>query len=309
MKRLGRHLGLCFMAIILAACSENDNPVEDATSTLRIRLSFPEAIEQEWSGTDTRADAQQFILRCVAEVYESGTNQCVMHCSLLPEATDDPEIFLATLEGLQPEVCDVVLWTDYVPADDVENGYYDARSLTAITRNEEIDYTTDRELRQAYFARFSPDMSQGSVLTREVEMQHPFARYRIVATDLPHYEEIKHANQYPDVEGIVARVECSSYFPCSFNAWSGLPNDACKGLSFETDAMRSEDGVVLADDLLWADTARSSVILSITLLDRTTRQVISRVGDLVVNYRRGYPTTLSGEFLTAGNASGGRTID
>lgn len=310
MKRLGQRLGWALAAVLLAACSESGDPLEEAaTATLRIRLAFPEPIEQEWSGAATRADDPPPVLRCVAEVYEAGTGQCLMHRVLSPEATDNPEVMLATLDGLPPEACDILLWADYVAGDDEAIGYYDTESLRAITRNEEMAYTTDPEWRRAYYALISPDMAQGSVLTREVEMQHPFARYRIVATDLVHYEEIKRVNQYPDVEGIVAQVVCSSYFPTSFNAWTGLPNDAQMGVAFESDALRSDEGVVLVDDLLWANTNRSSVILSITLLDRSTRRVISRVDDLVVNYQRDYRTTLSGAFLTAGTASGGVTVD
>lgn len=48
MKRLGQRLGWALAAVLLAACSESGDPLEEAaTATLRIRLAFPEPIEQE----------------------------------------------------------------------------------------------------------------------------------------------------------------------------------------------------------------------------------------------------------------------
>ena len=90
-----------------------------------------------------RAAAADYTLRCVAEVYETGTDKVVLHKPLQPELQDDGTY---TIELQLPEGSyDLRLWSDYARTDaPLADAFYHTESLKAVNIFTE-PYTGDTE--------------------------------------------------------------------------------------------------------------------------------------------------------------------
>lgn len=280
-------------------------------ATLGLELSLPEDSFLPYTEqVDTRSLPEGYDLRAVIEVCQSGGRNRLLHRVLPLPLSDTASHPFIWLENLPTQACDVVIWTDYVPAGQMEDYHYDTSDLKAVTFNPDGEYVAGADSRNAYAARFSTNFSAGDTLVRTVEMKRPFAKYRIVATDLQRYEQMRSVNDFPQLEDIEVRAAYTSYFPNSYNARENRPNDATleqtyrSALTFVTDSI-----VQLAADFVWVDQMDSSVQLSLDLVDTRTGDTLSTARDLDIHYRRGCLTTLSGNFLTAGKSSGSITVD
>lgn len=276
-------------------------------ATLGLALTLPaDAFPAYTEQVETRSVPEGYGLRTVVEVWQPGGRNCLMH-HVLPLAEADTVLWL---ENLPLQACDIVLWADCVPAGQTADYHYTTSSLKAVTFNPDIDYTTGTDTRNAYAARLSVDLSAGDTIRRAVEMERPFARYRIVATDLQRYEQMRNVNGFPLLEDIEVRAAYTSYFPNSYNACEDRPNNATLEQSYlSTPAAATDSTVQLAADHVWVDNLDSSVRLTLAVVDRRTGDTLSLARDLDIRYRRGFLTTLTGDFLTAGKSAGSITVD
>lgn len=280
-------------------------------ATLGLELSLPEnSFLPYMEQADTRSLPEGYGLRAVVEVWQSGGHNRLLHRVLPLTFADTASHPFIWLENLPTQACDVVIWTDYVPAGQTEDYHYATSDLKAVTFHPDREYVAGADSRDAYAARFSTNFSAGDTLVRTVEMKRPFAKYCIVATDLQRYEQMRDVNDFPPLESIEVRAAYASCFPNSYNAHENRPNNATleqtyrSALTFVTDST-----VQLAADHVWVDNLDSSVRLNLDLVDMRTGDTLSTARDLDIHYRRGCLTTLSGDFLTAGKSSGSITVD
>lgn len=280
-------------------------------AVLELMLSLPTAAFPPYAEeAETRSVVEGYALRYVAEVWQSGGRNRLLHHVLLPTGMDTDSRPIVRLENLPLQACEVVLWADYVPEGQSEDHHYATSDLEAVTFNPNVEYAAGVDTRTAYAARFSVDLSAGGTVAHVVEMERPFARYRIVATDLRRYEQMQDVNDFPAWEDIEVRARYTSYFPSSYNVPEDRPNNAVMGYTYRCAPVADTDSTVqLATDYIWVDLTDSSVRLDLALTDRRTGDTISLATNLHIPYRRGYLTTLSGDFLTAGKSSGNITVD
>ena len=279
-------------------------------STVRLALSVPGLDLPAY--TATRAGSEGKPLRCVAEVYQAGTSnrvhRRVQDCALQSDGT-----FLAEL-SLMPGDYDLRLWADW------DGGYYNADDLgkvTVLTENCVANGETDKK--DAYYATSSlsiPSSPTEGVEGASVSLERPFAKYRLIATDVEaYYNLIDKGEALPAIEDLQVRVTYEGFFPTGFNVATGKPNDALNtGIHYSSVPTVAEgyDAKVnrqVGADFVLTNGEESFVNVTIQMVDTNTGDIIATVQHVKIPYKRGHLTTVTGHFLTAGKTPGGVQID
>lgn len=278
-------------------------------STVRLALSVPGLDLPAY--TATRAGSEGKPLRCVAEVYQAGTSnrvhRRVQDCALQSDGT-----FLAEL-SLMPGDYDLRLWADW------NGGYYNADDLNKVLVLTD-DYVANGETdkKDAYYATTTlsvPSSPTGGV-EGAVSLVRPFAKYRLIATDVEAYHNlIDKGEALPDIEDLQVRVTYEGFFPTGFSVATGKPNDALNtGIHYTSVPTVAEgyDAKVnrqVGADFVLTNGEESFVTVTIQMVDTNTGEAVAAVQHVKIPYKRGHLTTVTGHFLTAGKTPGGVQID
>ena len=278
-------------------------------STVRLALSVPgldlPAYTTRANGSDSKP------LRCVAEVYQAGTSnrvhRHVQDCALQSDGT-----FLAEL-SLMPGDYDLRLWADW------DGGYYNADDLgkvLVLTDSYVANGETDKK--DAYYATTAlsiPSSPTGGI-EGAVSLIRPFAKYRLIATDVEaYYNLMDKGENLPPIEDLQVRVTYEGFFPTGFNVATGKPNDALNtGIHYTSVPTVAEgyDAKVnrqVGADFVLTNGEESFVNVTIQMVDTNTGDIVATVQHVKIPYKRGHLTTVTGHFLTAGKTPGGVQID
>ena len=287
-------------------------------STVRLALSVPGL---DLSAYTTRAGGDSKPLRCVAEVYQAGTNnrvhRHVQDCALQSDGTYFAEL------SLMPGDYDLHLWADW------DGGYYNADDLNKVlvlTDNYVANGETDKK--DAYYGSLSLTLPSGEgtqtgqssptggVEGASVSLVRPFAKYRLIATDVEaYYNLISKGEALPPIEDLQVRVTYEGFFPTGFNVATGKPNDALNtGIHYTSVPTVAEgyDAAVnrqVGADFVLTNGEESFVNVTIQMVDTRTGDIVAIVQHVKIPYKRGHLTTVTGHFLTAGKTPGGVQID
>ena len=286
--------------------------LKDGTSginlaTVTLRLTLPDKTMPDHPA-DRSAGGESKPLRCVAEVWQTGTDNCVHHRTLLCTSQTDGA-YLAEL-FLMPGDYDLRLWTDW------NGGYYNADDLSAVTvltDSYEADGETDKK--DAFYAAETLTVTD-DMPEKRVTLTRPFARYRLVAADVEAYHNlIKNGENLPAIEDLQVRVTYEGFFPTGFNVATGKPNDALNTSIHYTSVPTVAEGYDEATarqvgaDFVLTDGEESAVTVTIQMIDTNTDDTVCTVSGIKIPYKRGHLTTVSGHFLTAGKTAGGVQVD
>lgn len=276
-----------------------------APASVRLYLRLPEVRVAQTRSTGNR-------LRCVAEVYDPESGQCVVHRAFFPATDTDARTFEVTLDNLEQLDYDLLYWTDYVPGNEPDEDHsYLTSSLKAVTLNGDVPYVAGDIGRRAYYLHAKADLSHQSSVQQAVTMSSPFASYSVTGADKQKYEEMQNVNDLPGWDDIEVQGSYDGYFPCAFNVWDGVPVDARAGQTFTAQAMRTPEGeIVLFNDYIFAGGDQASFTsVSFTLVDKRTGEPFSQVDNVIVDYTPGAEAMVSGDYLTAGVFSGDMNVD
>ena len=149
-----------------------------------------------------------------------------------------------------------------------------------------------------------------------VALMRPFARYRLVATDVAaYYNLIEKGEPLPPIEELRVSVTYEGFFPTGFNVEAGAPNDALNTGIHYASAPVTAEGYDEAEcrqvgaDLVLTNGGESFVTVTVQMVDTRTGETVATVEHIKVPYRRGQLTTVTGHFLPAGKTTGGVEID
>lgn len=276
-----------------------------APSWVRLYLRLPEALAVQTRNTGNR-------LRCVTEVYDPESGQCVVHRAFFPTVGADAKTFEVTLDNLEQLDYDLLYWTDYVPGSEPDEDHcYLTSSLKAVVLSSDVPYVAGDVGRRAYYLHAQADLSQQGSVQQAVTMNSPFASYTVIGADQQKYEGMQGVNDLPGWEDIEVQGTYNGYFPCAFNVWDGVPVDARAGQTFTAQARQAPEGeIILFSDYIFADGDQASFTsVSFALVDKRTGEPFSQVDDVIVDYMPGEETTVSGDYLTAGAFSGDMNVD
>ncbi len=276
-------------------------------ATVTLRLALPDKTMPDYPASRS-ADGESQSLRCVAEVWQTGTDNCVHHriqdCILQADGT-----YIAEL-SLMPGNYDLRLWADW------NGGYYNADDLSAVTvLTDSYVANGETDKKDAYYTASvlnvgEEDTEQAITLTR------PFARYRLIANDVEGYLNlIKNGENLPAIEDLQVRVTYEGFFPTGFNVATGKPNDALNTSIHYTSVPTVADGYNEATarqvgaDFVLTNGEESAVTVTIQMIDTNTDETVCTVSGIKIPYKRGHLTTVSGHFLIAGKTAGGVQVD
>ena len=276
-------------------------------SMVRLRLTLPEPDMPAYTSTRAK-DGENTPLRCVAEVYQTGTDNRIHHrewnASMQPDGT-----YLAEL-SLMPGDYDLRLWADW------GGGYYNADDLSAVTvltDNYAAGEETDKK--DAYYTASVLNIGEDSS-EQAITMTRPFARYRLIANDVEGYLNlIANGEDYPPVEDLQVLITYEGFFPTGFDVATGKPNDALNtGIHYTTAPVAATgypeaEARQIGSDFVLTNGEESFVTVTIQMIDPRTGEAISTVSGIQIPYRRGHLTTVTGRFLTAGKTTGGVEVD
>lgn len=285
-------------------------------STVRLLLTVPGKEMPPYSSKGrTRATSEEdtYRLRCVAEVYRQGTStrvhRHVQLCTPQADGTYPAELLL------QPGDYDIRLWADWVTDGTTNDKYYDASDLTQVnilTTDYVANGQTDEK--DAYYATPSASVTNETTDVN-VDLIRPFARYRLVATDVEAYENLRAGGEnLPPIEDLRVCVAYENFFPTGFNVEHGWPTDSQTGVAYSShpvvaDGYSADEARQVGADFILTGTDDGNASITVTMTDSRTGEVVSRLTGIPFPYRRGYLTTVTGTFLTAGLTPGGVHLD
>lgn len=281
-------------------------------STLRLLLTVPGTSMPGYKAARS-ANAIAPALRLTAEVYREGTDTRVHRHALLCAPQADGR-YLAELSLLQGSY-DLRLWADWTTDGTTADKYYNADDLTAVTvLTDGYVANGQTDEKDAYYATVTAGIT-ADTQDKEIELTRPFARYRLVATDVEGYRNLMDKEGYPPIDDLLVSVTYEGYFPTGFNVMSGKPNDALNtGITYSAGIVAAagyepDKARQVGADFVLTNGTESFVTATIRMTDRHTGEAVSTLRGVKIPYRRGHLTTVTGAFLTAGRATGGVDID
>lgn len=283
--------------------------------SLCLQFSIPETGMADYNPVKAqkRAADAGYILRCVAEISKAGTDQVVLHKTFTPELQSDGtyKVNLQVSEGLY----DIILWTDYVLLDNPHSDvFYNTANLKAVTIITE-PYKANSDAKDATYGNENGISVVENEKTIVMQMQRPLAKYRLIVdseeVDKYLYMMQLKPSDFPVLDELTVNIQYQGFFPSSFNASLGKPNDAIGGIHFSAPlshyaAANSE--LELASDWIFVNGSSSFVKATVIVADSNGTE-ISRVPGVQIDYRRNELTTIKGEFLTSGAQYGGFSFE
>lgn len=210
----------------------------------------------------------------------------------------------------------LLVWSDYVKADEQETGlYYDATSLTPVMP--QGNYVGNNERKDCFRGCADLDLRNyrdewAANTNIDIELQRPVGRYEIVTTDLGAFRQ-RIADGLISGSEFSVRVRYADYRATAYNVLQNVPKNFLSYLFYKTN-LKSENwegdqaSIVLGFDycLVEAGEAGSKIPVEIEVLNEKNQQVSRTV--LTIPVVQGYNTVVSGRFMT-GTDDGSVSVD
>lgn len=308
---------ICLMtAVLLTGCHHHCHQAVDKNGRMELTLRLPSTIFPEYTTTSkTTTDSdEKLALRAVIEITSpTSDSQRVLRKECSPVRNADDGSYSVGFD-LDAGIYDIYIWADSVVASAPTADYlYDTSDLRSVTTSLS-PYVGMTDAKEAAYAVMSSISHSDTGSTHNVYLQSPFAKYRLITNDVRRYNEFHKANPttFPAVSELRCRIDYEYFFPTSFNLTTGKPNDSAAGISYTTsvsraDGFETEDAVTIAGDAVFADNTGSFLSLTLTITDIGGRIIAYHPG-IRIDYRKGFMTTVTGNFLTARQTEGGVNI-
>lgn len=241
-------------------------------------------------------------LRGVAYIFKKGTSELFVTKRAMLTPTTTEGVYSIGLSLFKGEY-DINLWVDYTKDATTDNHYIttDANIIRILPK---ADYIANTDTRDAFSKRFSLTVGEGGNTVQNVEMHRPLAKYRLVATDVKKYEELRIKRGYPALDDVKIEIAYEGFLPNSYSVAQSKPADADTGYRYASVCSEQEESkVTLGKDYIFVNGTQSSVSVTI-LLKNSEGKTIGGVKGVKIDYRAGQLTTVSGDYLTAGLGSG-----
>lgn len=279
-------------SITQAIITITDEPVTDNITVVSLDLVYPSSDLPAYTKSSTTPT-----LRAVVELYQSGTTNRMYRKTY----TYGEEMTLTLTSGDY----DVRVWSDYTLDKDTDL-YYNSEQTNNISILSKEGYTANTDYKDA-FAGVSTLTTDGAEMNHTHTLKRPFAKYKIIATDVEEYEAMRESRGYPELDDLSIEIIYEGYLPTAYNMVDAILCGADTGYSFNSEITGATDTeATLATDYVFVNGSGSSVSVTIYIKD-ADGNTISAVSGNTIEYKADYLTTISGGFLTAGK--GGITID
>lgn len=272
-------------------------------STVTLNLTFPSPRLPDFVATQqkSRAAGDEVRLRAILEVYKKDKKELVLRKQefLAPTATEG--VYTTDLQ-LSPAEYDLRIWADYT-ADVLTDNHYITTDADIIRIRPKADYTANSDTRDAFSKAVTFTVGNQNS-TEAITMHRPVAKYRLVATDVAKYEQIRTQKGYPALKDLQIFIGYETFLPNAYSISQNKPADSDTGYSYNsTLSEQSDSKATVGKDYILVNGTQSFVTVTILFKDAAGKTV-SGVKGVKIEYRAGQLTTVSGDFLTAGLGSG-----
>lgn len=290
--------------LIFIVLDRNSAGVTDVKVDLMLDIPSPELLPfvNSRSGVDTVA------LRGTAFIFKKGSTELLAVKRQMLFATDRAGIYTMSLTLVEGDY-DVSLWVDYAKDEVTDNHYITTTSDDVMRIRPRESYSANLESRDAFSARIVLPMSRANAVPMDVKMIRPLAKYKIIATDVAKYEELRKKRAFPALEDLEITVVYGGFLPSAYSIRESKPADAETGyLYLSAFGNKTDREVDVTKDYVFVNGTQSSVNISIVFKEKSTGKIVSQAAGIKVDYRANMLTTIRGDFLTVGTSSG-ITID
>lgn len=328
---MGKRIGyIVLYALLMASCRPTileipeNGGIDPTLVNLELLLST-EPVEPYTSANTPSGDASEmpYDVRWIIEVYRDGLpGDLVERRILAGEPASDGVHSIQTTFALHAAKYHAVAWVDYVDAGLVADKYYEVDTLSSIRIPDSEHYVGNEAYKDAYAGNQVFDLSAyrdiwNAETSSAMKVTPAVAKIEFIATDVDKFlgQTAPSGNSNLlagdgaspgdlDVASLQITVQYAGYFPSSYNAYTGKPNDASLGVSFDCCATPLSDTEArLAGDHVFVNGSESAV--TVNLLVRDNRgNLLNEVAGIRVPVVSGKLTTIRGEFLTKKISSG-----
>ncbi len=281
---------------------EGSGAVEVTMVTLN--LTYPQPLLPDYVVTKALSIGENVRLRAIIEILHKNTDNVVLRHQKFVESTTTAGVYKTSIVMPQGEF-DVRIWGDY-SENETEDYHYNTSNLKDVKILPKESYWANTDTRDCFgFATTINISKEGK--TENYTLHRPLAKYKIVANDIEKYNEIRVKRGYPPLEELKIYVMYSGFFPAGYNILDKTLTASSEGYKYTAGVTEIDDKkAVVAKDFVLVNGKESSVVVNITFKD-ANGNTVSGVNGIKINYKAGYLTTISGDFLTAGK--GGIDID
>ncbi len=212
-------------------------------------------------------------------------------------------------ENLRHKVYNVAVWSEFV--DEAEKSLaFEHEQITYIAQCK--PYRGSTEDKDAFSLSKAEDLTQavGEVEDR-LTLTRPFGKFRIVATDVEQFMTDRGYTR-AQIEKMTVQLVYNGFFPCAYNVLENRPNDANSGYQYTGGVSWVDEetvkGLMLTFDYVWVNGAESSTSVKLLIFNEQGQQVASS-SDISIPYKRGYLTTIVGNFFGANSGGSGIGIN
>lgn len=299
MKKL---FALALVVLGLAACQTDPSDLNvnfDGTTT--VCLTLPEDAITRAGGSDSAAtgltNTTGEIVRFIMEIYdENGVKSAQRYVDYADEGTLSVTFPVQLVPG---RAYTFVAWADMVDAKADVDKYYDTSDLKNITLLGE--WNAMEETRDAFTDNCFIDNYSGAS-TIELNLVRPFAKVRVVATDLPQVKNLH-------LEPTTATVTYTKPIPVSYNAFEQKVGAATESKVHTKFALVGANGeklygdnsdaqMVLYADYIFANNEQGAVSFTIETFDQNDLSIKETTFNTDIAVKRNMLTTIKGDIMT-----------
>lgn len=299
MKKL---FALALVVLGLAACQTDPSDLDvnfDGTTT--VCLTLPEDAITRAGGSDSAAtgltNTTGEIVRFIMEIYdENGVKSAHRYVDYADEGTLSVTFPVQLVPGRDYTF---VAWADMVDAKADVDKYYNTSDLKNITLNGE--WNAMEETRDAFTDNCVIDNYSGAS-TIELNLKRPFAKVRVVATDLPQVTNLH-------LKPTTATVTYTKPIPVSYNAFEQKVGTATESKVHTKFALvgandeklygdNSDAQMVLYADYIFANDEQGAVSFTIETFDQNDLLIKETTFNTDIAVKRNMLTTIKGDIMT-----------
>lgn len=292
--KITRKLFPFFFLLILASCTEDKD-----TGISRVNLNVSLDFEQSSLFTEEDADDSGYYRRFIAEVYREGAKSAVQRKVFVYNAVKhDGELFrLPVPLRVGKGEYRVVLWSDLILKKTDKDLFYNTSDLSGVSHIE--PYQGNNVFKEALCGSSVLDIDSSGEINLDIPMHRALSPFRIAASDYDNFLA-KYGKEVAENAEIRVTVPDS---PASFDVSAAEPLAATREIHFNmglSEAKETEDGLIIAGDYMFTGAADGSVEICLEIFDGAGNS-LNKTENFAIVLKRGYITTIKGNFLTSEN--------
>jgi hypothetical protein len=307
--------------LLLTGCNvhefPDENPIEPGEVDLQLNLLFDDDMplyqEVEYN---TRSDEDEEVaahyIRYIVRIYNEDDISQTGIGGAEPEY--QTTVTQAETLGLNKTVSvrlrenedyRVLVWADYLDREAPRDTYYITNDFNEITHISQIGYSANDDYKDAFRGMEKIDTYKGFPKSVDVEMDRPFAKFQIIATDMEAFlRNMQQREPSYSRDDFKVKLRYYGYMPSAFGMVRNQPVDSWSNVEFDGRFRTiSENETELGFDYVFMNIGISSVTVSVDIYDAYD-ELISAGSAVEIPLRRGELTVVRGPFMTMQSSSG-----